>query len=206
MFNGRENEIPFQRDSTIEIKTSRSPKRSFRIHQTMLVEREQFFFFLLHLSSIFLGISDAAKHTKICECPKTLSPVCASNKKVFGNICEFNCFKKLYPGIEIANRSFCAFCSNPGGEQPVCGSTGVIYRNMVEFECDQKAYPEFRLKVKDLRYCTLCSCPRFFEEQICGSNGIFFANGCDFECFKRIYRDSEVVEVDISRCLNRVFT
>ncbi|XP_044759845.1 serine protease inhibitor dipetalogastin-like [Coccinella septempunctata] len=170
-----------------------------------MAKNEKLFRVIVMLWAIILEVSTEDRDSEMCDCPETLAPVCSSNKKVFNNSCHFHCYRRIYPSLRVVGRSFCASCVIPASNEPVCGSNGVIYMNLMQFECDRKAYPEYHLKLKELRYCTICDCPRFSKEAVCGSDGRLYDNRCELECFKRVYPEIRVVEVAMDHCVGEIF-
>jgi hypothetical protein len=64
-------------------------------------------------------------------CPTIWAPVCGSDGRTYGNVCEASC-----GGIEIAHEGECdTTCACPEIYAPVCGSDGRTYGNACEADC-----------------------------------------------------------------------
>lgn len=156
-----------------------------------------------------------------CICTEEYLPICASNNRTFGNVCEFNCQKKRDSELSIRYNGEChddvqkvsketslgnCVCSRE--LKQICGSNNVTYSNQCTFDCARNTNNQ--LTVRYLGECNGeiehfpvedesdgCICQKIFTP-LCASNGKTYNNDCEFRCAQR--KDRSLVIDSMGEC------
>lgn len=103
----------------------------------------------------------------LCQCPREFDPICASNGKTYGNVCQFQCARK---SNKYLYATAIGMCSDKNACTPYKASIS---------NCAAKQ--NRTLKKLYRLTCTSCIC-HTEEEPVCGSDKKTYGNVCQFKC------------------------